>query len=171
MDMLMSGQPSDAKERAESINADHYSALRSRIEVFTGARELVADLASRGYRVVLATSAPKDELEGLLEELDIDEHVFAVTSAEDVDTAKPEPELVALALDRAEADASAAVFIGDSVWDMRAAGRAGVAAIGVLSGGTSREALLAAGAAAVFDDVAALHAHLDEEPASTLFGL
>lgn len=53
---------------------------------------------------------------------------------------------------------------------MKAATRAGVRAIGLLSGGTGRDALLEAGAAAVYEDVADLRAHLDSEPAASLFG-
>ena len=169
LDRLLEGQSDDVKERAQSVNGAHFERLKSRIEVFPGARELVADLAGRGYRVVLATSAPKQELTGLLEELDIDEHVYAVTSAEDVEKAKPEPEIIALAVERGKTDASNAVMIGDSVWDVRAAVRAGVRAIGVLSGGTGRADLLEAGAAAVYEDVAELHSRLGEEPARTLF--
>lgn len=163
--MLMESESDEVRARAQSINAQHFKALQSRVEVFAGARELVADLASRGCHVVLATSAPGEELTGLLEELDIDEHVFAVTSAEDVEKAKPEPEIISLAVARGKADPSNAVMVGDSVWDMKAAVRAGVAAIGVLSGGTGRDDLLRAGASAVYDDVADLHAHLDQEPA------
>lgn len=168
LDQLMPDQPDDVRQRAKALNGEHFSALQSRIQVLPGARELVAELASRSYHVVLATSAPGSELTGLLEELDIDEHVFAVTSAEDVEKAKPEPEIISIALERGEAEPENAVMVGDSVWDVRAATRAGVTSIGVLSGGTGRDDLLAAGAAAVYDDVADLLAHLDEEPALTL---
>lgn len=170
LDRLIRDQPDAVREKAKAINAEHYKALLSRLEVLAGSRELVAELASRGLRVVLATSAPKEELDPLLEELDIDAHTYAVTSAEDVEKAKPEPEIIAVALKRGGASASNAVMIGDSTWDIAAAGRAGVAAIGVLSGGTGRDDLLRAGAVAVYDDVADLHAHLDDEAVAHYFG-
>lgn len=169
LDQLIGDVPDEVREKAKAINAEHYKALLSRLEVLPGSRELVAELAARGLRVVLATSASKDELEPLLEELDIDAHTFAVTSAEDVEKAKPEPEIIAVALERGKASASEAVMIGDSTWDIAAAGRAGVAAIGVLSGGTGRDDLLRAGAVAVYDDVADLHAHLDDEAVAGYF--
>ena len=167
---LLIGDESDAtKDRAGELNSDYYRALQSRIEVFDGARELVADLAGRGLRVVLATSAPKEELRALLEELDVDDHLYATTSAEDVEKAKPEPEIISLALAKGKVTADHAVMIGDSVWDIKAATRAGVASIGLLSGGTSAEALLGEGAIAVFDDVAGLAEHLDDVAVARFF--
>ncbi len=63
-----------------------------------------------------------------------------------MDTAKPQPDIVEVALDRAGVTASRAVFVGDAVWDVVACGRAGVAAIALRSGGVSRDELEQAGA-------------------------
>lgn len=106
------------------------------------------------------------ELDVLLAVLRPGDAVDAVTSAEDVDDAKPAPDIIATALAKASARADEAVMVGDAVWDMAAARRAGVTAIGVLSGGSSADLLRAAGAAAVYDDVADLLAKLDESPLS-----
>ena len=114
--------------------------------------------------MVLATSAPQNELEILLGVLEVDDSVQAVTSSEDVGTAKPDPDIIETALDKAGVTADAAVMIGDSVWDVVAAKRAGVVSIGVLSGGFGREELLSAGATAVYEDVAELLANLDQSP-------
>jgi phosphoglycolate phosphatase-like HAD superfamily hydrolase len=73
-----------------------------------------------------------------------------------VDSSKPAPDLVHVALDQAGTSPGQTVFVGDSVWDAPACQHAGVPCIGVLSGGTSREELLDAGAAAVFGDPAEL---------------
>jgi phosphoglycolate phosphatase-like HAD superfamily hydrolase len=87
-----------------------------------------------------------------------------VTSSEDVEVSKPEPDLVHVALDAAGVASADAVFVGDSVWDVVAAGRAGVPCVAVLSGGIGAHELAEAGAAAVYDDVAALLAGIDESP-------
>jgi phosphoglycolate phosphatase-like HAD superfamily hydrolase len=79
-----------------------------------------------------------------------------------VDTAKPDPEVIGVALDRADAQPSEAVLIGDSTWDMIAARRAGVTALGLRCGGSPDAALLDAGAGGLFDDPADLLDHLDE---------
>jgi hypothetical protein len=60
-------------------------------------------------------------------------------------------------------------MIGDSIWDIKAASRAGVAAIGLLSGGTDRESLLREGAVEVYDDVADLLRHLDDRAVAQFF--
>uniref|UniRef100_UPI003B3AEAE3 HAD family hydrolase n=1 Tax=Mycolicibacter arupensis TaxID=342002 RepID=UPI003B3AEAE3 len=116
----------------------------------------------------LATSAPEDELAVLRRVLDCDDLVTAVTSSGDVDFAKPHPDIIEIALERTGATAANAVFIGDAVWDMQAAVRAGVACVGVLSGGVSRGELQSAGAAAVFDNAANLLDSLADTPIATL---
>jgi HAD superfamily hydrolase (TIGR01509 family) len=169
LDLLIGDAPEEVRERAKALNAQHYEVLQARIQAFPGSRELVAELASRGLHVVLATSAPATELQALLDELDMEQNTFAVTSAKDVEKAKPEPEIIAIALERGEASAADAVMVGDSVWDIEAAARAGVAAIGLLSGGTGRDELLTAGAIAVYDDVTDLHHHIDDSLVARYF--
>ncbi|MDF2442539.1 MAG: hypothetical protein JWR01_742 [Subtercola sp.] len=147
---------------ASDAHSSRYAALSGELRPFAGARDLLAACAARGLRVVLATSAPEDELKKLRAALDCEDSLYAVTSSEDVETAKPEPDLVQVALQKAGVDASRAVMVGDTVWDVEAAARAGVRCIGVRSGGIGAAALRDAGAVAVYDDVAALLAALDE---------
>lgn len=150
-------------ERAKRLHSDYYRDLAPRLRPFDGSREVLAALAGRGIRVVLATSAPRDELELLLEALDAGGAIHATTSADDVETAKPDPAIIGVALERAGAEPSDAVFVGDSTWDMIAAGHAGVrAAYGLRSGGISSMELADAGARAVFDDPGDLLTNLDE---------
>lgn len=96
--------------------------------------------------------------------LGIVDDVDAVTSAGDVEEAKPDPDLVQTALDAVSADAERAVFVGDTVWDVEAAARAGVPCVGVLTGGISEAELTEAGAVAVYRSVAELLAGLDSSP-------
>jgi phosphoglycolate phosphatase-like HAD superfamily hydrolase len=119
-------------------------------------------IADLGLQVVLATSAPEDELAVLRELLKSEDVVSAVTSSEDVGTAKPEPDIVQVALERAGVAPEQAVFVGDAVWDVIAAERAGVPAIGLLSGGFGRGELEDAGATEVFDNAADLRDHLEQ---------
>ncbi|MDO9397792.1 MAG: HAD family hydrolase [Herbiconiux sp.] len=141
-----------AKER----HTDEYEALQPRLRRFEGARELIEHLHDRGIRVVLATSAPPEEFEVLSRVLDADASLHAATTADDVETAKPEPDIIGSALERAGVEPEEAVMIGDTRWDAVAALRAGVRPIGVLSGGIAEAELRDAGASAVFTDVAAI---------------
>jgi HAD superfamily hydrolase (TIGR01509 family) len=160
----------DADRLADDVTERHaarYAELADQLRPFAGARDLVRALADRGLRVVLSTSAAPEEVEKLRAVLEVDDLV-QVTGADDVEEAKPEPDLVQAALELAGVPADRAVFVGDSVWDVEAAGRAGVVCVGVLSGGTSEAELRDAGAATVVEDAAALLRDLDATPLGAL---
>ena len=164
LDRLLGADADALGERAGNEHSRLYREQSDRLRPVAGARELITTLHERGHRIVLATSAPTDELAVLREVLDIDDAVHAATSADDVATAKPHPDLIHVALDRADTAAGDAIMIGDSVWDIEAAVRAGVRSIGLLSGGFGKDELLTAGAAAIYDDVAELLRELDSSP-------
>jgi HAD superfamily hydrolase (TIGR01509 family) len=117
-----------------------------------GARRLLEVLAERARAVVLSSSAKPDEAEHYVDLLDVRDLVDGWTTAEDVDATKPEPDLIEAGL--AKAGGGPALMIGDSTWDCRAAARAGVPTVTVLTGGYCREELLGAGAVAVFGTIA-----------------
>lgn len=149
-------------DRAKALHSEHYRELTYRLRAFARAADLLRTIAARGIRVVLATSAPEEELALLRQALDADDAIHAVTSADDVDTAKPDPGILEVALRRAGATASEALMVGDSVWDMAAAARAHVRSLGVLCGGVGAAELLGSGAQAVYDGPAGLLTHLDD---------
>jgi HAD superfamily hydrolase (TIGR01549 family) len=157
----LDGDLADRVADAHSRHADESAGL---LRAFDGARELVRAIRDHGARPVLATSASPDTLDRLRAVLDVEDELHAVTSSEDVEVSKPEPDLVHVALDAAGVGPQDAVFVGDSVWDVVAARRAGVPCVAVLSGGIAAHELSAAGAVAVYDDVAALLAGLDDSP-------
>ncbi|WP_329455162.1 HAD family hydrolase [Streptomyces sp. NBC_01497] len=154
-----------------TVSAAHktlYATYFERLHAFDGAADLLRTLAEREWRVVLATSAGGEELSAMRRALDADDALTAEARADQVDAGKPAPDPVEEALRQAGADAKDAVFVGDSVWDMEAASRAGVRAVAVLSGGVPRAALEAAGAGAVYSSVAELLSDLDTGPFSAV---
>jgi len=142
-----------------------YSVYWSRLRPLPGAAALLRACHQQGLRVVLASSAGPGELDKLRAVLDADEAVDEATSAGDVDKSKPAPDLVEVALEKAGLAPPEAMFVGDAVWDVEACQRAGVACVGVLSGGVSEAELLAAGAVQVYRDPADI---LNSFPASIL---
>lgn len=152
----------DTRSRLKDLHSRYYKETIPLLRRLPGARELLEAVDGLGLQIVLATSAPEDELAILREVLASDKLVSAVTSSNDVDTAKPQPDIVDVALERAGVDADHAVFIGDTVWDVEACNRAGVPTIAVLSGGVSRGELEKAGAQAVFEDTKELCEHIDD---------
>jgi HAD superfamily hydrolase (TIGR01549 family) len=136
-----------------------YRELIDEVRTMEGSRELIEDLKGRDNVVVLASSAKDWEVEHYLELLDASEIVDSWTTSADVEQTKPEPDLIKAALDKADADGDA-LLIGDTVWDVEAAKRAGVETLAVLTGGFSEQELRDAGARDVFTSVEELRQSL-----------
>jgi HAD superfamily hydrolase (TIGR01509 family) len=132
------------------------------LEPAPGARKLLERMAARGLKLVVATSANEQDLQGLMERAGVADLVDDATSASEVDESKPDPDVVEEALEKAGADPSEVVMIGDTPYDVEAALRAGVAIIGVRCGGWSDDDLR--GAIAVYDDPGDLLDHYDDSP-------
>jgi HAD superfamily hydrolase (TIGR01509 family) len=129
------------------------------VQPLAGARELVLDLKQRGHTVVMASSAKPEEVDHYLDLLAARELADAWTTSGAVEQTKPHPDLVRVALEKA--GGGDAVMIGDSVWDVKAAGRAGVKTLAVLTGGFSEAELRDAGAEAVYCSLDELRDDLD----------
>ena len=139
-----------------------YSELIGEVEPLRGARELLEDLKERGHPVVLASSAKEDEVDHYLDLLDARELADDWTTSADVEATKPEPDLVKAAMEKA--GTGEAVMVGDTTWDVEAAGRAGIQSVTVRTGGFSAAELRDAGAVAVFDSIEELRESLDDTP-------
>ncbi|MEU1055751.1 HAD family hydrolase [Streptomyces sp. NPDC005876] len=151
-------------DRLSAAHKALYGQYFDRLPALPGAGELLRRLAADDWKVVLATSAGGAELGALRRAIDADDAITATASADDVDAGKPAPEPVQHALELAGVPAERAVFVGDTVWDMRAGSAAGVRCVGVLCGGIPRADLVDAGADAVYDGPAALLADLAGGP-------
>jgi HAD superfamily hydrolase (TIGR01549 family) len=139
---------------------EEYDAVIDQTVLFTGAKELLTALQDAGADVALASSSIPEHAQHAFDLLDADDLADTATTSEDAEESKPDPELIEEALDRVDADR--ACVVGDSVWDVEAATKAGVPSYGLLAGGYGRAELEEAGAVAVYDDVADLLAHLDD---------
>lgn len=164
LEALLGDRATEFRDRAKELHHRYFLQAAGDLRPFSGATELLRSLAQRGLSLVLATSAPEDELRILQDVLAVDDVQVRSTSASDVAAAKPEPDIVRAALAKAGAAASAAMMVGDSVWDIEAAARAGVRCVGLLAGGTGATELRDAGAVAVYDDAADLLANLRSSP-------
>ena len=153
------------------IDPDHGHALSARhdalfrpywdlLQPTNAAANLLRSVAGRGLPVVLASSAKQQELEALRRAIDADDAITGATTADDVSTSKPAPDLVQRALDLAGSSPGDAVLVGDTVWDVAAAHHTGVLCVALTCGGTTAEELRAAGADEVYRDPADLLAQL-----------
>jgi HAD superfamily hydrolase (TIGR01509 family) len=165
LDHLLPGdRDRDADDDIRAAHRALYGVFWTRLRAFDGAADLLRACAGRGKKVVLASSASAGELSALRAALDADDAITAATSSSEAGESKPAPDIVTLALERAGAEPDRAVFVGDTVWDVHACRKAGVACVGVLTGGIGAEDLREAGAVAVYEGTADLLRKLDQSP-------
>jgi HAD superfamily hydrolase (TIGR01509 family) len=153
------------REHGEEVREDEkalYGEMIEEVEPMRDARALIEQLGQHGHTVLLASSAKAEEVEHYLDLLGARELADGWTTSADVESTKPEPDLVHAALQKAGAEADDAVMVGDTPYDVEAAERAGVPTIAVLTGGFSEAELREAGAVQVFESVAELLARLGE---------
>ena len=157
------GQQVTAEEitNIQRLHAEAYERMAKEVRALPGARELLAFLKDAGVRWAIATSGRLRSARPALDILGIGPDVTVVTRDE-VTYAKPDPDLFMAAAARLGVELDSAIVVGDSVWDMLAARRAGALSVGLLSGGYGQDELERAGAYRVYDDPADLMRHVDE---------
>jgi HAD superfamily hydrolase (TIGR01509 family) len=167
-DQIVAAVAGDAVEErvgdaVRELEGDLYKAMIDDVRPLPGARDLLVELSRRGHAVVLASSAKADEVDHYLDLLGARELADDWTTSADVEATKPDPDLVVAALEKG-GESGGAVLLGDSVWDCRAAGRAGIAVVGVLTGGFSERELRDAGAMDVYESAAELLERIHDSP-------
>jgi HAD superfamily hydrolase (TIGR01509 family) len=148
-------------ERLRESHAKRYLELWDQIRPLPGARELLMSLSAMRVPWAIATSGSRETAKGPLGMLGIPERVPIVTR-DQVAYAKPNPDLFLAAAERLAIPPGDCFVVGDSIWDLLAAQRAGAMGVGLLSGGYGQDELERAGAYRVYEDPADLLAHLDE---------
>jgi HAD superfamily hydrolase (TIGR01509 family) len=160
---LLTDRPPDGpfaealKERRGEIFRQRYL---PRLRPFPQAREVLVALGRAHCTRAVATSSPASDVKALLEQARVADLMDVIVSSDDVDRSKPDPDVIATALAKAELRPEEAILVGDTPYDIAAARRAGVRAIALRSGDWPDGAL--AGASTIYDDVADLYAHLHE---------
>ncbi|MFJ6649873.1 HAD family hydrolase [Streptomyces sp. NPDC091290] len=152
-------------DRAREQQGREADALLDEMAPLPGARDLLLAIKERGHRLVLASSGKERHVDAFLDKLDARDIADDWTSSADVEASKPAPDLLHVALRKLGAPPDAAsVMVGDSVWDVEAAKRAGMPAIVVRSGGFGDDELRDAGAIALYDTPRDLVKALDDTP-------
>lgn len=150
--------------QADALQERHAAAFaryRAAIPLLPGARELLQQLSRAKVPYAIATSGRRDGAQPALEKLGVTPAIPVITRQE-VQRAKPDPDLFLAAAERLNVPITRAMVVGDSVWDLLAARRAGCLGIGLLSGGYGKDELEQVGAYRVYQDPANLLTHLDE---------
>ena len=153
-------------DRVRDRQAEFYRDLSTHLTPTPGATGLLAALKTRGLHVVLASSGSREAAENAVEVLEAHPWIDGLITGDDTTETKPGTEPVRRAVE--SVGGTQAFVVGDAVWDMESADRAGYPAIGLRTGGVAACELIAAGAAEVYDDPAALTSALDHVLAKVL---
>jgi HAD superfamily hydrolase (TIGR01509 family) len=145
----------------QQAHGEEYLAQADSVRPLPGAPDLLAALTERGVQWAIATSGYRSTASGALHMLGLPEDAPMITR-DMVRHAKPDPDLFLAAAAALGVEPRHAWVVGDSVWDLLAARRAGALGIGLMSGGYGREELERAGAYRVYADPAELLARADE---------
>ena len=148
-------------ERVQTVHGQVFRELLPDRRPLPGAAELLADLRARDVTHGIGTSGRRPEIDASLGALGVPAETVVVARG-DVARAKPQPDLFVECARRLDAPAADCYVIGDAVWDLLAARRAGMLSVGLLSGGYGQDELERAGAYRVYRDAAELHVSLDE---------
>jgi HAD superfamily hydrolase (TIGR01549 family) len=143
-------------DRREQIFAERYL---PQIQPFPGARELLVRLRQESFRLAVASSSKEDMLRRLLAIVGAEDLLEAKTSSDDAESSKPDPDIVDAALRRLGEPRDRTVMVGDTPYDVAAAGRARIASIAFRCGGWPDRELQ--GAAAIYDGPADLLAQFE----------
>jgi len=148
-------------ERLRQFHAEAYARQVAQVRPLPGAKDLLAFLTKNDVPWAVATSGQMESTSKTLQVLGIGSEVPVITR-DQVQHAKPDPDLFLAAAERLGVDIRASVVVGDSVWDLLAARRARALGVGLLSGGYGEDELERAGAYRVYQDPFDLLEHLDE---------
>jgi HAD superfamily hydrolase (TIGR01509 family) len=163
---------SDESPAGEQLSERRSDIFRQRylphLRALPGVRQLLERMRADGLRLVVASSAKRDELDALLAVAGVRDLVEAATSRDEADCSKPCPDIVEAAFAKAECRADEALFLGDTPYDVAAGRNAGVGVVALRSGGWGDADL--AGALAVYGDPADLLARYDDSPFARLRG-
>jgi HAD superfamily hydrolase (TIGR01509 family) len=143
------------RRRSEIFRKEYLPKLRP----FPGSRELVLRVRADGLKAIVATSARDKELKELLKAATVDDLMQERATSTDAKRSKPDPDIVRAAVEESGATANHLLMIGDTPYDIEAAGKAGVRAIGFRSGGWTDDGLK--GAVEIYDGPGDLLAKYD----------
>jgi HAD superfamily hydrolase (TIGR01509 family) len=132
------------------------------LKPFPGTRELLERMRDQGLELAVASSASKEDLKPLLEIAQAADLIDSKTSSDDAENSKPDPDIIQAALKRLGMPPDDAVMLGDTPYDIEAAGRAGVKTVAFRCGGWKDDGLK--GAIAIYDGPADLLARFGDSP-------
>jgi HAD superfamily hydrolase (TIGR01509 family) len=163
-ELLREAVPRHRSIDLEQLEHNHdklFSRMIPGIQVLPGTDQLLSHLSRTGVRSAIATTGGRKQASVLLKKITIPAGLPVLTG-DDVEQAKPAPDIFVAAAKRLDVAISDCIVVGDSVWDLLAAGRKSALGVGLLSGGYGQEDLERAGAFRVYSDPGDLLLHIEQ---------
>ena len=163
-ELLREQKSGQRKPSLQSLEKKHDALFQReipRLNPLPGANELLRHLSRQRIRVAIATTGGRAQTVRLLRQIETPRHIEIVTG-DDVEQAKPSPDIFVAAADKLGVPLSDCIVVGDSAWDLLAAGRKSALGVGMLSGGYGQEELEKAGAFRIYSDPADMLQHLEQ---------
>jgi HAD superfamily hydrolase (TIGR01509 family) len=159
-------------EEGQQIAETHRELFKTRylptLQAFPKVPALLAQMQASGLKLVAASSAEREELDKLLEIAGATKYVQAEVSSDEAESSKPDPDSVQAALRKMGFAPDEVIMVGDTPYDIEAAGRVGMGVIALRCGGWRDQDLK--GALAIYDDPADLLAHYKTSPLAGVNG-
>lgn len=163
-ELLREFAPDKKKINIDKLEKEHDARIVDalfEIQPLRGANDLLKHLHRSKVRIAIATSGSKDQTSLLLKKINLPAGTPVLTG-DDAQKAKPSPDIFMAAARRLKVQLGDCIVVGDSVWDLLAAGRKGALGVGLLSGGYGEEELHRAGAFRIYSDPADMLLHLEQ---------
>lgn len=142
------------KDRYDGTRSPSWTAARRRPSVASSRRisrpcrapSICSALHAAGFRLAVGSSGPPENVQLVVDKLGARELFGAVITGADVTRGKPDPQVFLLAAERLGVQPARCAVVEDAPVGVAAANAAGMASVGLLSTGRTREDLAAAAA-------------------------
>jgi HAD superfamily hydrolase (TIGR01549 family) len=163
-ELLREFAPEKKEINIDQLEKEHDARIRealSEISPLRGADDLLKHLHRSKVRIAIATTGNRKQTSLLLKKLKVPSGTPVLTG-DDAEKAKPSPDIFVAAAKSLKARLNDCIVVGDSVWDLLAAGRKGALGVGMLSGGYGEEELHRSGAFRIYADPEDMLLHLEQ---------
>lgn len=163
-ELLREFAPSKKAINIDKLEKEHDArivAALSQIQPLRGSNDLLKHLHRSKVRIAIATTGNRKQTSLLLKKIKVPNGTPVLTG-DDAEKAKPSPDIFMAAAESLKVRLSDCIVVGDSVWDLLAAGRKGALGVGMLSGGYGEEELHRAGAFRIYSDPEDMLLHLEQ---------
>lgn len=119
----------------------HRISLKRYTKLLPYAKEILQDLAKRGFKLAIASNRPTEFTDIILRRLALEKYFDYVLCADRLGRGKPDPEILLKIIKKLKVRPSEVIYVGDMTIDVKTAHRAKVKGIAVIGGSSTLKAI------------------------------